>query len=110
MDLLQNTIKDPSFNSVSHRCKEVPDVLGPNLDFRKYFLVLGDNAGLHMHQPVEETWPYLVSKETSYRYYNACIIDGGYIFHVNGRIVSTALSMMKRLRRHQRWEMTLDIF
>ena len=39
--------------------------------------MLGDNAGLHMHQPVEETWPYLVSKETSYRYYNACIIDGG---------------------------------
>ena len=77
MDLLQNTIKDPSFNSVSHRCKEVPDVLGPNLDFRKYFLVLGDNAGLHMHKPVEETWPYLVSKEASYRYYNACIIDGG---------------------------------
>ena len=77
MDLLQNTIKDPSFNSLSHRCKEVPDVLGPNLDFRKYFLVLGDNAGLHMHKPVEETWPYLVSKETSYRYYNACIIDGG---------------------------------
>ena len=77
MDLLQNTIKDPSFNSLSHRCKEVTDVLGPNLDFRKYFLVLGDNAGLHMHQPVEETWPYLVSKETSYRYYNACIIDGG---------------------------------
>jgi hypothetical protein len=77
MDLLQNTIKDPSFNSVNHRCKEVTDVLGPNLDFRKYFLVLGDNAGLHMHKPIEETWPHLVSKEISYSYYNACIIDGG---------------------------------
>ena len=77
MDLLQNTIKDPSFNSVNHRCKEVTDVLGLNLDFRKYFLVLGDNAGLHMHKPIEETWPHLVSKETSYHYYNACIIDGG---------------------------------
>ena len=77
MDLLQNTIKDPSFNSLSHRCKEVTDVLGPNLDFRKYFLVLGDNAGLHMHKPVEETWPYMISQEISYSYYNACIIDGG---------------------------------
>jgi len=77
MDLLQNTIKDPSFNSVNHRCKEVTDVLGPNLDFRKYFLVLGDNAGLHMHKPVEETWPYMISQEISYSYYNACIIDGG---------------------------------
>ena len=66
-----------SLNSLGHRCQEVSDVLGTNLDFRKYFLVLGDNAGLHMHKPVEETWPYLLATTINYQYYNLAILDGG---------------------------------
>lgn len=66
-----------SLNSLGHRCQEVSDVLGTNLDFKKYFLVLGDNAGLHMHKPVEETWPYLLATTINYQYYNLAILDGG---------------------------------
>ena len=47
-------------NSRGHRCKEIEKVLGDDLQFSKYFLVLGDNACLHMHKPIEETWPYLL--------------------------------------------------
>jgi hypothetical protein len=50
-------------NSNGHRCKEINQVLGDDLQFSKYFLVLGDNACLHMHKPIEETWPYLLSKQ-----------------------------------------------
>ena len=67
----------PTLNTLGHRCDELEDVLGKSLDFKKYFIVLGDNAGLHMHQPVEETWPYLLAKETNHTYYNLCIINGG---------------------------------
>ena len=67
----------PTLNALGHRCDELEDVLGKSLDFKKYFIVLGDNAGLHMHQPVEETWPYLLAKETNHTYYNLCVIDGG---------------------------------
>ena len=66
-----------SFNSSGHRCDEIVDVLGKDLNFRKYFLVLGDNAGMHMHQSIEETWPYLLAQELNYKYYNLCVIDGG---------------------------------
>ena len=67
----------PTLNALGHHCDELEDVLGKSLDFKKYFIVLGDNAGLHMHQSVEETWPYLLAKETNHTYYNLCIINGG---------------------------------
>ena len=60
-------------NSLGHRCKEIKKVLGEDLQFPRYFLVLGDNACLHMHKPVEETWPYLLSKAINHQYYNFLI-------------------------------------
>lgn len=64
-------------NSNGHRCKEIKEVLGDDLQFSKYFLVLGDNACLHMHKPIEETWPYLLSKQINHQYYNLAIMHGG---------------------------------
>ena len=64
-------------NSRGHRCKEIEEVLGDDLQFSKYFLVLGDNACLHMHKPVEETWPYLLSQKINHQYYNLAVMHGG---------------------------------
>tara|TARA_Y100000389_G_scaffold193048_1_gene221406 strand:- start:5451 stop:6104 length:654 start_codon:yes stop_codon:yes gene_type:complete len=64
-------------NSRGHRCKEIEKVLGDDLQFSKYFLVLGDNACLHMHKPIEETWPYLLSKKINHQYYNLAVMHGG---------------------------------
>ena len=61
-----------TLNSLGHRCKEIKEVL-VNLQFQRYFLVLGDNACLHMHKPIEETWPYLLSKAINYQYYNLAV-------------------------------------
>jgi hypothetical protein len=68
---------DPDFNSLGHRCPEITEVLGQHLTFKKYFLVLGDNAGLHLHKPVTETWPYLLHHGIQHNYYNLSIINGG---------------------------------
>jgi hypothetical protein len=68
---------DPDFNSLGHRCPEVTEVLGQHLTFKKYFLVIGDNAGLHMHKPVAETWPHLLHHGIQHNYYNLSIINGG---------------------------------
>ena len=57
----------PTLNQLGHRCDDITSVLGTDLGFKKYFIVLGDNAGLHMHKPVEETWPYLYAKESNNR-------------------------------------------
>ena len=64
-------------NSLGHRCKEIKEVLGNDLQFERYFLVLGDNACLHMHKPIEETWPYLLSKTINYQYYNLAVSNSG---------------------------------
>lgn len=68
---------DPDFNSLGHRCPEIEEVLGQHLTFKKYFLVIGDNAGLHMHKPLVETWPYLLHHGIQHNYYNLSIINGG---------------------------------
>jgi hypothetical protein len=64
-------------NSLGHRCKEIKEVLGDDLQFSKYFLVLGDNACLHMHKPLNETWPYLLSKAINHQYYNLAVSNAG---------------------------------
>ena len=74
---LYNDSGSPSLNSLGHRCKEIKEVLGEDLQFQRYFLVLGDNACLHMHKPVEETWPYLLSKAINHQYYNLAVSDTG---------------------------------
>lgn len=68
---------DPDFNSLGHRCPEIEEVLGQHLSFKKYFLVVGDNAGLHLHKPLVETWPYLLHHGIQHNYYNLSIINGG---------------------------------
>ena len=73
---LYNIIGD-ELNSLGHRCKEIKEVLGEDLQFPRYFLVLGDNTCLHMHKPLEETWPYLLSKTINHQYYNLAVSDTG---------------------------------
>ena len=65
---------DPSeyFNSSGHRCKELKDV-----DLHKYILFAGDNVGVDLSKPVEETYPYLISQRLKMDYYNLCVFNGG---------------------------------
>jgi hypothetical protein len=65
---------DPSeyFNTSGHRCKELKDV-----DLHKYILFVGDNVGVDLSKPVEETYPYLISQRLKMDYYNLCVFNGG---------------------------------
>jgi hypothetical protein len=63
---------DPQFNSRGHRCKEIED-----LSLHNYILFAGDNVALGLDKPVEETFPYLVSKKLNMDYYNLSIFNGG---------------------------------
>lgn len=63
---------DNIYNSHGHRCKELSEV-----NLRNYILFVGDNAGLQLNKPIEETLPYLTSKELGIDYYNLCIFNGG---------------------------------
>lgn len=63
---------DTLYNSNGHRCKELSD-----LNFHNHILFVGDNAGLRLDKPIEETFPYIVSKKLSIDYYNLCIFNGG---------------------------------
>lgn len=63
---------DSIYNSHGHRCKELSE-----LNLRNYILFVGDNAGLQLNKPIEETLPYLTSKELGTDYYNLCIFNGG---------------------------------
>lgn len=65
---------DPSdiFNSRGHRCKELEEI-----NLRNYILFAGDNVGVGWGTPLEETYPYLVSKKLNIDYYNLSIFNGG---------------------------------
>lgn len=63
---------DPQFNSMGHRCKELMD-----LNFHNYVLFIGDNPGLGLDKPIEETFPYLIAKHMNVDYYNLCVFNGG---------------------------------
>jgi hypothetical protein len=60
------------FNSRGHRCKEIEEI-----NLHNYILFAGDNVGVGWGTPVEETYPYLVSKALSSDYYNLSIFNGG---------------------------------
>ena len=68
---------DSSLNSLGHRSPEIEQTLGYHLTFKKYFLVIGDNPGLHFHYPLEETWPYLLHHSIQHNFYNLCVRNGG---------------------------------
>jgi hypothetical protein len=60
------------FNSIGHRCKEIADI-----NHRNYILFVGDNITLGLGTPIEETYPYLVSKKMNMDYYNLAVFNGG---------------------------------
>ena len=60
------------FNSLGHRCREFQDI-----NLRNYILFLGDNIALGLGTPIEETYPYLVSKALNMDYYNLAVFNGG---------------------------------
>lgn len=60
------------FNSLGHRCKEIADI-----NLRNYVLFVGDNIALGLGTPIEETYPYLVSKQMNMDYYNLAVFNGG---------------------------------
>lgn len=65
---------DPNqlLNSHGHRCKEISE-----LNFRNYILFVGDNAGLKLDKPIEETFPYITAKKSNMDYYNLAVFNGG---------------------------------
>ena len=63
---------DPQFNSRGHRCKEIEE-----LNLHNYILFVGDNMSLALDKPIEETYPYIVSKRLRMDYYNLSITNGG---------------------------------
>jgi len=75
---------DPNqqLNSHGHRCKELNE-----LNFRNYILFVGDNAGLKLDLPIEETFPYITSKQTGMDYYNLAVFNGGLDVVKNNLIV-----------------------
>jgi hypothetical protein len=60
------------FNSRGHRCKEIEEI-----NLQNYILFAGDNVGVGWGTPIEETYPYLVSKALKKDYYNLSIFNGG---------------------------------
>ena len=62
----------PDFNSRGHRCKEIEEI-----NLHNYILFAGDNIAVGWDRPLEETYPYLVSKKLKIDYYNLSIFNGG---------------------------------
>lgn len=60
------------FNSRGHRCKEIEEI-----NLQNYILFAGDNVGVGWDTPLEETYPYLISKALNVDYYNLSIFNGG---------------------------------
>lgn len=73
-NLLGHHISDPKLqiNDHGHRCKNLKDI-----DLHNYLLFAGDNVALDFNLPMEETYPYLTSKELELDYYNLSIFNGG---------------------------------
>lgn len=60
------------FNTNGHRCKELAQ-----LNTKNYILFAGGNAGVAIDTPIEQTYPYIVSKNCRLDYYNLCVSSGG---------------------------------
>lgn len=73
-NLLGHNLSDPNLqlNKRGHRCKEIEDI-----NFHNYILFTGDNVALDFKYPIEETYPYLISKRLKVDYYNLAIFNGG---------------------------------
>lgn len=60
------------YNRHGHRCNEMSDI-----NLRNHMLVVGDTAGLCLNLPIEQTFPFLLSKKLNISYYNLSVINGG---------------------------------
>ena len=60
------------FNSNGHRCKELN-----KLNTKNYILFAGGDIGVDVNTPLENTYPYLISKKSKLDYYNLCVSSGG---------------------------------
>ena len=71
---LGHNISDPKLqlNNRGHRCKNLEDI-----NLHNYLLFAGDNVALDFNLPLEETYPYVVSKQLGMDYYNLAIFNGG---------------------------------
>jgi hypothetical protein len=63
---------DNHLNSRGHRCKDIE-----NINLHNYILFVGDNVALDFNSPIEDTYPYLISKQLGIDYYNLSIFNGG---------------------------------
>lgn len=61
-----------NLNSYGHRCKEITEI-----NLHNYILFVGDNVALDFNSPIEETYPFLISKRLGVDYYNLSIFNGG---------------------------------
>ena len=72
VDGLLGNEPDQLLNLHGHRSKELCDV-----NLRNYILFVGDNVGLKLDIPIEETFPHLTASKLKIDYYNLAIFNGG---------------------------------
>ncbi len=72
VDGLLGNDPDQLLNLHGHRSKELCDV-----NLRNYILFVGDNVGLKLDMPIEETFPHLTANKLKIDYYNLAIFNGG---------------------------------
>lgn len=63
---------DSIYNKHGHRCKDLKQV-----NLRNHILIIGDGAGLQLDKPIEDTFPYILSKNLNIDYYNLSVFNGG---------------------------------
>lgn len=73
-NLLGHDLTDPKLqlNKRGHRCKDIEDI-----NLNSYILFAGDNVALDFNSSIEQTYPYLISKQLNMDYYNLAIFNGG---------------------------------
>lgn len=72
VDGLLGNDQNQLLNLHGHRSKELCDV-----NLRNYILFAGDNVGLKLDMPIEETFPHLTANKLKIDYYNLAIFNGG---------------------------------
>jgi len=79
--LIGNTAGD-NLNTYGHRCKNIEEI-----NFNNYFLIAGDNFNLSFDKPIEETYPYILSKILKTSYYNISVFNGGMDVFKNNMLI-----------------------
>ena len=73
-NLLGHNLSDPNLNLNlhGHRCRNISDI-----NMHNYILFAGDNVAVDFNQPLEKTYPYLISNSLKMDYYNVAVFNGG---------------------------------